>query len=61
MKTKLESMLELRVRKLGNSLIMTIPAEIAKMYGIVEGSAFEVLPDKEKLILHSKKKDNNIK
>ena len=56
MRSKHGSMLELKVRKLGNSLIITIPAEIAKMYGIVEGSAIEVIPDKDKLIMQSKKR-----
>lgn len=56
MKIKHESMLELKIRKLGNSLIITVPAEIAKMYGIIEGSAIEVVPDKDKLIMQSKKR-----
>ncbi len=51
-------MLELKVRKLGNSLIRTIPAEVARLYEIAERSIIEVIPDKDKFMMqsHSEKK-----
>ncbi|KCZ73349.1 growth regulator [Candidatus Methanoperedens nitroreducens] len=48
--------LEIPLRKVGNSLVLTIPAEICKLYGLKEGSTFELLPTGDRLTLRSKQK-----
>ena len=50
--------LELPLRKVGNSLMITIPADIAKLYGLKAGNTFEVIPEKDAFVLKSIKKDN---
>lgn len=54
--------LEIPLRKVGNSLMLTIPSDIAKLYGLKEGTMFEVIPDKEEMfILKVSKKVTEVK
>lgn len=47
--------LHLILRKVGNSLMLTLPADVAKLCGLQEGSVFEVTVQDDTLILKSKK------
>jgi hypothetical protein len=47
--------LEIPLRQVGNSLMITIPQTLVKLCGLEEGSKFEVEIDKEFLILKCKK------
>lgn len=46
--------LTISLRKVGNSLMLTIPKPLAELYGLTENDEFEVIPDKEHLTLRSK-------
>jgi antitoxin component of MazEF toxin-antitoxin module len=48
--------LTLPLRKVGNSLMLTIPKTLAELYDLAENTEFEVIPDKEHLTLKSVKK-----
>jgi antitoxin component of MazEF toxin-antitoxin module len=47
--------LEIPLRRVGNSLMITIPQTLVKLCGLKEGSKFEVEIDKEFLILKGKR------
>ena len=46
--------LTIPLRKVGNSLMITIPQTLIKLYGLADDSSFEVVIDKEYLILRCK-------
>lgn len=48
--------LTLPLRKVGNSLMLTIPKTLVELYGLTENTEFEVIPDKEHLTLRNTKK-----
>ena len=49
----------LKVKRIGGSLTVIIPKDIANLYGISEGSSLEVVPaSKEELTLVYKKQRN---
>ncbi len=48
--------LEIPLRKVGNSLMLTIPSDIARLYGLSEGTMFEVVPEKEMFVLRVSRK-----
>lgn len=48
--------LTIPLRKVGNSLMLTVPKPLAELYGLTENTEFEVIPDKEYLTLRSVKK-----
>lgn len=47
--------LTIPLRKVGNSMMITIPQTLLKLYGLAEDSEFEVMIDKEFLVLRCKK------
>ncbi len=47
--------LTIPLRKVGNSLMITIPQTLIRLYGLGEDSEFEVAIDKDFLILRCKK------
>lgn len=47
--------LEINLRRVGNSLVLTVPSEILKLYGLKEGDSFELVPGVDHLTLRSKK------
>lgn len=47
-------MLEIPLRKVGNSMMLTIPSDIIKLYELKEGTIFEVIPEKELFIIKLK-------
>ncbi|MCX9011456.1 MAG: AbrB/MazE/SpoVT family DNA-binding domain-containing protein [Candidatus Methanoperedens sp.] len=58
MKRKLEDVvLKLPIRKVGNSLVVTIPKDIATLYGLSENSELELIPEsKDQFVIKIYKK-----
>lgn len=48
--------LELALRKVGNSLIVTIPKEFALAYNLKEGSTLELIPEKDNFVIRIHKR-----
>ena len=49
--------LEIPLRKVGNSLMLTVPSDIIKLYGLQEGDKFILEPDKDFFSLKTQKKN----
>lgn len=56
MKTILKELMDAKVWKTGGSLVITIPKDIAGLFGVKEGSTFELMPiSKDELTLRYKR------
>ncbi len=53
--------LEIILRKVGNSLMLTLPADVAKLCGLHEGSRFEVTVQGDVLTLKSKAGESEVR